>query len=167
MAPRLDDLPDDLELREEALPAAEAWTNAVERAGRVFGLTVSPLRNASNVNDLAERLGEVAAKQGAACDTLVERLVALGADFSIDEETAKCLRTARASRALVQSLTPLRGRARIEKLAETQPATSLEAMGTSIGKSPSASWRGSCSMRTGKGTNGRPRPGASSRRCST
>ena len=131
---KLDDLPDDVELREEAQPAPEAWTTAVERAGRVFGLTVSPLRNASNVSDLAERLGEAAAKQGAACDTLVERLAALGADFSIDEETAKRLRTARASRALVQSLTALRGRARIEKLAETQPATSLEAMGTSIGK---------------------------------
>ncbi len=131
---KLDDLPDDVELREEALPAQEAWTTAVERAGRVFGLTVSPLRNASNVSDLAERLGEAAAKQGAACDTLVERLAALGADFSIDEEDAKRLRTARASRALVQSLTAPRGRARIENLAETQPATSLEAMGTSIGK---------------------------------
>ena len=131
---KLDDLPDDVELREEALPSAEAWTTAVERAGRVFGLTASPLRNASNVSDLAERLGEAAAKQGAACDTLVERLAALGADFSVDEEDAKRLRTARASRALVQSLTALRGRARIEKLAETRPATSLEAMGTSIGK---------------------------------
>ena len=131
---KLDDLPDDVELREEALPSAQAWTTAVERAGRVFGLTASPLRNASNVSDLAERLGEAAAKQGAACDTLVERLAALGVDFSIDEEAAKRLRTARASRALVQSLTALRGRARIEKLAETRPATSLEAMGTSIGK---------------------------------
>ena len=131
---KLDDLPDDVELREEALPSAQAWTTAVERAGRVFGLTASPLRNASNVSDLAERLGEAAAKQGAACDALAERLAALGADFSIDEEAAKRLRTARASRALVQSLTALRGRARIEKLAEMQPATSLEAMATSIGK---------------------------------
>ena len=54
---QLDDLPDDVVLREEALPSADDWTNAVERAGKVFGLTVSPLRNASNANDLAERLG--------------------------------------------------------------------------------------------------------------
>ena len=131
---KLDDLPDDVELREEALPSKEAWSTAVERAGKVFGLTASPLPNASNVSELAERLGETAAGQGAACDALVERLAALGADFSIGEETAKRLRTARASRALVQSLTAVRGRARIEKLAEVQAATSLEAMGTSIGK---------------------------------
>ena len=131
---KLDDLPDDVELREESLPAPEAWKIAVERAGRVFGLTASPLRNASNASDLAERLGETAARQGAACDALVERLAALGADFSVEEDAARRLRTARASRALVQSLTALRGRARIEKLAETQPATSLEAMTKSIGR---------------------------------
>ena len=131
---KLDDLPDDVELREEALPSAGAWTTAVERAERVFGLAVSRLRNASNVSDLAERLGETATKRSAACDALVERLAALCADFAIDEETAKRLRTARASRTLVQSLTALRGRARIEKLAEMEPATSLEAMGTSIAR---------------------------------
>ena len=132
--PQLDDLPDDVVLREEALPSADAWTNAVERAGRVFGLTVSPLRNASNASDLAERLGETATKQSAACDTLVERLASIGAELSIEEHAAKRLHTARASRALVQSLAALRGRARIERLAEMQPATSLEAMGTSIAK---------------------------------
>ena len=131
---QLDDLPDDVVLREEALPSADAWTNAVERAGRVFGLTVSPLRNASNANDLAERLGETATNQSAACDALVERLASIGAEFSIEEDVAKRLRTARASRALVHSLASLRGRARIERLAELQPATSLEAMGASIAK---------------------------------
>ena len=131
---KLDDLPDDVELREEALPSPEAWTTAAERAGKVFGLTVSPLRNAGNVSDLAERLGETAAGRGAACDALVERLASLCADLSVEDAAAKRLRTARAGRALVQSLISLRGRARIEKLAETQPATSLEAMGTSIGK---------------------------------
>ena len=131
---RLDDLPDDVELREEALPSADAWTTAVERAERVFGLTVSPLRNVTNVSDLAERLGETATKRSAACDALVERLASLGAGFSSGAETAKRLRTARASRALVQSLAALRGRARIEKLAELEPAISSEAMGMSIAK---------------------------------
>ena len=131
---QLDDLPDDVVLREEALPSADDWTAAVERAGKVFGLTVSPLRNASNANHLAERLGETATKQNAACDALVERLASVGAQFSIEEDAAKRLRTARASRALVQSMTALGGRARIERLAQMQPATSLEAMGTSIAK---------------------------------
>ena len=131
---KLDDLPDDVVLREEALPSADAWTAAVERAGTVFGLTVSPLRNASNASDLAERLGETATKRSAACDALVERLASIAAEFSIEEDAAKRLQTARASRALVQSLAALRGRPRIERLAEMQPATSLEAMGTSIAR---------------------------------
>ena len=131
---KLDDLPDDVELREEELPVQEAWATAIERAGKVFGMTVSPLRNASNVSDLAERLGETAKEQTVACDELAERLASIGADFSIEEDGAKRLRTARATRALVQSLAALRGRARIEKLAEIQPETSLEAMGTSFRK---------------------------------
>ncbi len=131
---KLDDLPDDVELREEELPVQEAWKTAIDRAGRVFGMTVSPLRNASNVSDLAERLGETAKEKTVACDELVERLASIGADFSIEEDGAKRLRTARATRALVQSLAALRGRARIEKLAEIRPETSLEAMGTSFRK---------------------------------
>ena len=131
---KLDDLPDDVELREEELPVQEAWKTAIERADKVFGMTVSPLRNASNVSDLAERLGETAKEKTVACDELVERLASIGADFSIEEDGAKRLRTARATRALVQSLAALRGRARIERLAEIRPETSLEAMGTSFRK---------------------------------
>ncbi len=131
---KLDDLPDDVELREEALPSADEWTAAVERAKRLFGLTGSPLRNASNVSDLAEQLGETATKQSAACDALIERLAAVGADVSIDAKTANRLRTARASGALVQSLAGLHGRVRVEKLAALEPVTSLEAMRTSIAK---------------------------------
>ena len=67
----LDDLPGDVELREEELPSQEAWRTAGDRAGKVFGLTVSPLRNASNVSDVAERLGATAAEEAAACGELV------------------------------------------------------------------------------------------------
>ena len=123
-----------MELREEELPSQEAWRTAGDRAGKVFGLTVSPLRNASNVSDVAERLGATATEEAAACGELVERLAAVGADFSLAEDGAKRLRTARATRALVQSLVALRGKARIEKLAGVQPDTSLEAMGTSFRK---------------------------------
>ena len=123
-----------MELREEELPSQEAWKTAGDRASKVFGLTVSPLRNAANASDFAERLGQAAAEQAAACGELVERLAAIGADFSIAEDGAKRLRTARATRALVQALSALRGKARVEKLAEIQPDTSLEAMGTSFRK---------------------------------
>ena len=71
---KLDDLPDDLELREEELPAQDVWNEAIDRAGKVFGITVSPLLNASNASELAAKLGEAAAADMSACSELVERL---------------------------------------------------------------------------------------------
>ena len=130
----LTDLPDEVELREEALPAPDAWETAVGRAGTVFGITVSPLRNASNAGELAAKLGEAAAGEAAACSALAARLASIGEDLSIAADDARRLRTARATGALVEALGALQGKARIEKLAAVEPDTSLEAMGTSFRK---------------------------------
>ena len=130
----LDDLPNDVELREEELPTQEAWETAIERAGMVFGMAISPLRNASNASEFAAKLGEDAVAQAAACNQLVKRLASIGEELSIDENDARRLRTARATRALVQALGALPGKAQIEKLAAIEPDTSLEAMGTSFRK---------------------------------
>ena len=56
----LDRLGDELELREQELPATEVWVQAVTRAESVFGLTSSKLLNAINVADLADRVLEKA-----------------------------------------------------------------------------------------------------------
>ena len=130
----LTDLPDDVELREEELPAQGDWDAAIERAGKLFGIVVSPLRNASNASDLAAKVADAAAEQAAACSSLVVRLASLGEDLSIAEDDARRLRTARATGALVEALGALRGKSRIEKLAAVEPDTSLEAMGTSFRK---------------------------------
>ena len=131
---KLEDLPDELELREEELPAQDAWDAAIDRAGKVFGITASRLRNASNTSELAVKLGEAAASQAAACSELVTRLAAISADLSISEDHARRLRTARTTSALIQALNALRGKERIEKLAAIEVDTSLEAMGTSFSK---------------------------------
>ena len=130
----LDNLPDDLELREEELPDEDAWASAVERAGKVFGVTASsPLRNAGNVSDFAERLG-AAADRADACDRLNERLTPLAEGLGIDGKHAARLRTARATAALVRALGALRGKERIERLAAAEADTSFEAMGASFRK---------------------------------
>ena len=131
---KLDDLPDDLELREEELPAEDVWNEAIDRAGKVFGITVSSLRNASNASEFSAKLGEAAVAETSACNELVERLVSIGEEFSIAEGKARRLRTARATSALVQTLNALHGKARVERLAAMEPDTSLEAMGTSLRK---------------------------------
>jgi len=128
----LEKLPDDLELREEALPASEVWQAAAERAGKVFGIAVSPLLNASNVSALAEALGRVASGALEACAGVAERLERIGRDVAIDAEAARRLRTARATHALVRALSGLAGKARIDALANMEPQTSLDAMGTSF-----------------------------------
>ena len=66
--PKLEDLPDELELREQALPSQEDWDEAITRAGKIFGISVSPLRNASNLSDLATKLKDAAGGGGALPD---------------------------------------------------------------------------------------------------
>ncbi|HEX8831550.1 MAG TPA: hypothetical protein VF705_10310, partial [Longimicrobium sp.] len=58
--PTLDRMQNELELREEALPAEDAWREAVERASTVLGVTVMPLRSAGNVARLAEQAKTIA-----------------------------------------------------------------------------------------------------------
>ena len=130
----LDHLPDDLELREEELPSAEAWDAARERAAEVFGIASSPLRNASNASTLAARLDEAAAQAGA-CDALVDELASLGAKLALDEDAARRLRTARATRRLVRALDAADAGTRIERLAQADASeVSLEALGVSFGR---------------------------------
>ena len=131
---KLDDLPEDLELRDEELPAPAAWDAARERAAGVFGIASSPLRNASNANALATRLDEAAAQAGA-CDALVDELASLGAKLALDEDAARRLRTARATRLLVRALDPDDTGTRIERLAQADASgISLEALGVSFGR---------------------------------
>ncbi len=131
---KLDDLPEDLELREEELPAPAAWDAARSRAAGVFGIASSPLRNASNANALATRLDEAAAQAGA-CDALVDELASLGAKLALDEDAARRLRTARATRLLVRALDPDDTGTRIERLAQADASgISLEALGVSFGR---------------------------------
>jgi len=135
--PNLEGLSDQLELREEELPDGEVWEEAIERAGKVFGIAVSPLRNASNLSELSEKLGSAAQGGLEHCVAVAERLEVLSAELHVDEEAAKRLRTARATCALLRSLVPAHGKARIEKLAAAEVDTSLEAMGSSFRKAAS------------------------------
>ena len=134
---KLEGLPGDLELREEELPAQEVWKTAIDRAGKIFGIAISPLRNARNAGELAAALGEAAEGAVEACAGLVERLEGVGRELSIAGSDARRLHTARATAALLRSLCAGSGKGRIERLAEVEPDTSPEAMGTSLRKAQS------------------------------
>ncbi|MCP4589328.1 MAG: hypothetical protein GY842_01150 [bacterium] len=130
--PKLDDLRDELELRERTLPSPETWDEAVLRAGKIFGLGVSPLRNASNSSELADKLAALAAPKLEPCQRVLDRLADLYADFAIAGGAR--LDTAGAVVALVRGLVEAGDEHRIEALASAAVATSFEAMGTSFKK---------------------------------
>jgi hypothetical protein len=133
--PKLEDMPDELELREQALPSQEDWDEAINRAGKIFGISVSPLRNASNLSDLGTKLKDAAGPAVEPCQIVKDRLEGLYRDWQID--TASCARhqTAGAVLALVQGLAADDdAKRRVEFLAQAKVETSLDAMGTSYRK---------------------------------
>ena len=56
--PTLEDLPNELELQEQALPDLKDWEEAVNRVADILGHAVSRLLNASNLATLASKVGE-------------------------------------------------------------------------------------------------------------
>jgi hypothetical protein len=125
-------LPDDCELREQKLPEQRQWEAAVQRAGSIFGLAISPLRNASNVADLATRVQQKAREARTACQAyshaLRERLIKLG----LQSTEADRYRTAGAALALVEQLTAAKADDVVGICASTPIATTEAAMGTCL-----------------------------------
>jgi hypothetical protein len=132
--PSLENVPDELELREQKLPSQSTWDNVRERAAAVFGVTASPLLNASNVSKL---IGDIQAEIAARKDTCGQLLVRLGqvAPQLADAGTTPArTRTAQAVKALVDALAQSEGDAFLNALARGEVASSEQAMGTSFKK---------------------------------
>src|SRR2546427_11699221 len=70
----IDQLPDDLELREIDLPTPAVWASARQRASEIFGLPLLELRTASNVSDAAKALKEKASELRPPAADLTARL---------------------------------------------------------------------------------------------
>jgi hypothetical protein len=123
-------LPDHFELKEQRLPDEAAWNLAVQRAGSILGVAVSPLRKAGNVGLLASQAKARAGEHRAGCQgyarRLRDRLAALGiAD-------AARLKTAQATLTLVEGLNSRDGDALVGVLASAEVATSEAAMGSCL-----------------------------------
>ena len=72
--PGIDSLPDELELREQALPDLGHWQTAVQRAAGLFGLTPAQMLNAANVGRLVDEVRKAALLQRDATTRLVAQL---------------------------------------------------------------------------------------------
>jgi len=131
--PKLDDLRDELELRIQPLPDSKVWETAQQRAAKIFGITVSPLRNASNVSELANRLHQETQHLEVA-QAITDRLSGLCDDYEIMAGECKRLITATSVANLLRGIADAVESEKIDVLARVEVETSLEAMGTSLRK---------------------------------
>jgi predicted nucleic acid-binding protein len=127
--PTLQTVPDDCELRSVDLPAAAVWEPAVQRAGSIFGVAGSRLVTAGNVGTLCAEVKSVAGKARPACAAYCQRLKHRMTGIGIAAEKTARMKTAVATRALVDSLDTAEPSAVVSILAAADIATSEAAMG--------------------------------------
>ena len=132
VGPQLENLDEEMELREQRLPSEATWSEAVEHAGAILGVAASPLLNAQNVSRLVDEAARVARERREEVDRLRSQLrTRLGA-FSIQVANADRFMTVEASTALLTEIQASEGDALIDALASASIATSKTAMGQAL-----------------------------------
>ncbi len=127
--PSVTDLNDACELRQDKLPTEDQWDPAVERAATLFGVAVSSLRNASNVQALEQQVKQAAGRLRQPCAGYVKRLNEVLVAQGIVASESQRLTTARATQALLERLTERQEVDVVALLANTDVPTTLQAMG--------------------------------------
>jgi hypothetical protein len=122
---------DELVLIRQELPEPQTWKAALDNAGMLFGISLSPLRTANNQNDLQRKVRDEASGLLEDCRTLLAelepRLKGLGVADDVDRLT-----NARLAVSLLESLSEREGPELAEALADVQPVTSLQALASNI-----------------------------------
>lgn len=134
ITPTLDNLPDELELREQALPSKDDWQAALLRAQLLFGLTPPEVLNAANVGTLVAQVGGKANDVRAAVESLSRELPARLAACGLDPASADRLATTRSAHALVTDVLSAPDDQVVLTLAKADVRTSDAAMAQAIGK---------------------------------
>ena len=103
--PPLDQVADDMELREQELPDPAAWDHSVDRVQALLGLATNPYRTAASVADLARRTREAARHQRPQAHELARLLETHAAILGTSAtDTSGRLATARAAARLLDDL---------------------------------------------------------------
>ncbi len=125
----LGNLPDLCVLRAEKLPPPDQWENAIERAGSIFGVAVSPLRNSSNVSSLVtgvkKKVSDGRSNCQSYCQKLRDRFEKLGLPLADSDR----LKTATATLKLLERIQQSSDESLVGFLATAEVATSQSAMG--------------------------------------
>jgi hypothetical protein len=129
--PRPGQLPDDVELLRPELPTQAEWTEALNRAGELFGVAIGGRSlGARNVSAFADKVKEKLGEVRDAVD-LPDALEPKIRDWA-EPEGAPRLATARTSAALLTQLARGDGASIVRDLASFTPKTSIAAMGRSF-----------------------------------
>ncbi len=128
----IEKLDDGLVLEAQTLPDPSDWDRAVKLAHAVFGIQTSPLMNAQNVAELAERLRDAANEHHDAAGTLVDVLRTRLKARAIPASDSDRLRTAEAVLSLLSALDHAPDDALVATLAAVKVHTSDVAMGQSL-----------------------------------
>ncbi|MBK5913951.1 phage resistance protein [Rhodocyclus purpureus] len=133
MDPGVEQLADELELREQSLPEAADWERAVERAGLLFGLTLPQTLNAASVAQLVSQVREAAKGKRAKAGDLVARV-----RDRVERYAAGMLgprqRSAESAQALLAALAQADDRELVRVLASMVLETSESAVGRTLGQ---------------------------------
>jgi hypothetical protein len=121
------------ELREQRLPTQASWEVAVQRAGAIFGVTVSRLLSAGNVSKLISEVKKKASETWQPCRRYRQRLGERSTKLGVPADSDR-LRTATATQALVERLCSADAETIVGLLENAEVATSESAMGECVGK---------------------------------
>ena len=131
--PGVEQLADDLELREQSLPEAAEWARAVERAASLFGLTLPQTLNAASVAQLVSQVREAARAKRIRIGELVARVRDRAERYAPGAPGSR-QRSAESAQALVAALVVADDRELVRVLASTALETSETAVGRTLGQ---------------------------------
>jgi hypothetical protein len=134
IAPSLDNLPDELELREQTLPSKDNWREAVRRAQLLFGLTPPEVLNAANVGTLVDKVRSNLKEVKPAIDSCSRELPAKLHAYGVDLASADRLITTRSAQALLAGLETASDDQIVSVLAKADLKTSDTALAQTIGR---------------------------------
>ena len=129
----IDQMPDDLELREQTLPEAGDWDVACRRAASLLGSTIPTSRNAGNVARLVEDVQAKGREVRDAIGSLVRTLNEKSALFPAAGDNQR-LQTARSAMALLAGVLSAEGAAVVTAFARARVETSEAAMRQTLAK---------------------------------
>lgn len=131
--PTVDNLPDELELREQSLPNASDWQLALQRASSLFGLTLGQTLNAANVGSLVDEVKKKVAEKRDAVTRLVVQIRDRSSRYAAGM-TGSRQQTAESAQALLAALTSATESDLVTVLATAGLQTSEAAVGRALGQ---------------------------------